>query len=459
MDDALLMALKLAAVLALVLANAFFVAAEFALVSVRKSRMESLAREGDAAAQGVLDTLGHLDHYIAATQLGITLASLMLGWIGDSALVHLFEAGILYIPYQVEWITPHTAAATLAFMLITFMHVVLGELVPKSLALQHPDETAMWVARPMRATAWIMRPAVAALNGTGNAVLRLLGLPPASGHTSVHSVDELKILMDDSHRQGILAEQQKDMLTRVFSLQDLTVRQVMVHRLEIVAVEDKASLEEVRTIARDKPHSRYPVYQENLDHIIGLLHIKDLITLSLDDRSFDLMSLVRPALWVPETLPVEQLLVQLRRARTQVAMVLDEFGGTSGMVTLQDVTSELLGDLVDEFDADEDGTSDDASGRPVVEGRSRLDEINEAFALELEDEEVDTLGGYVIKLLGKVPSEGDYAISGGVRFTVVSMDGRRIRLVQLSPENPEMEAVLSRRDRDDSDEAPIAGEG
>lgn len=426
--------LRLLAVFGLVLANAFFVATEFALVAVRRSRMETIAREGNASAQAVLRSLGDLDQYIAGTQLGITIASLMLGWIGESALVHLFQGWLAYLPEDWAHFSSHALAVAVAFGIITFMHVVLGELVPKTLALQFPDDTAMWVARPMQLCVWVMKPLIYALNGTGNLVLRLLGLPPDSGHGSVHSVDELKILMDHSHKEGVIHLNEKEMLNRVFSFKDLVVRQVMVHRLDIAAIDVKASLEDVRRLTREQPHSRYPVFSENTDHIVGLFHTKDLVIESPTEAEFDLARLARPALWVPETLPLDELLVQLRRARTQVAMVLDEFGGTSGMVTLQDVTEELLGELEDEFDPRDDVVETDPHGEPVVEGRTRLDEMTEVFGMEMEDEDVDTIGGLVIKHLGRVPEEGDTVTIEEVRFTVAAMEGRRILTVRLTPE-------------------------
>ncbi len=426
--------LKLLAVAALVFANAFFVAAEFALVSVRRSRMEELAAQGVRLAKVVQRATSDLDRYIAGTQLGITVASLGLGWIGETTLAHLLEPWLQWLPKAWKSVTAHSIAVTVAFIAITFLHVVLGELVPKSLALQNPDRTALWVAKPMEIAVWLMRPFIAALNGCGNLVLRLLRLQTASGHHLIHSVEELKILIEASHEGGVLDEVERDMLRRVFRFSELVAREVMVHRVDIEGVEINTSYEELMRFISQTNHMRLPVYEGNIDNIIGVLHVRDLLQgRHREGQPFDLRRLLRKPLIVAETVSIEKLLEQFRREKTQMAIVVDEYGGTAGIVTLEDVIEEIVGEVQDEFDVEEPFIVEREDGTAIVSGQTRLDEINERFDLHLEAEDVDTIGGFVMSQLGRLCRIGDVLTIDGVELRVEEMRGRRIRKVLLRP--------------------------
>lgn len=430
----------------LILANAFFVASEFALVGVRKSRVETLAKEGIPAAPTLLQAISDLDRYIAGTQLGITIASLGLGAIAESTLeglLHpLFESLQPFLPNKIgkAILSGGTIAGT-AVAIATVFHVVLGELVPKSLALQYTEATALRVARPMVVIVTLFRPFIWFLNATGNRVLHLMGIPPVSGgHTIAHTVEELKILVDDSHKQGVLDGMERLMLQRVFKLKNLVARQVMVHRLDVVGMPVEMPYEGLMLAVVDAPYSRFPVYDGDLDHVVGILFVKDLIGYRrAPGQVFELRKILRSALFVPESIPIETLLTQFRRARTQMAIVLDEFGGTSGLVTLEDVVEELLGDLTEEpSDLDgEAGTSTPLKEAIMVDGRTRLDTLNERFGLELEDEEADTIAGFVSNQLGRVPEEGEELVVGQLSIKVCETDGPRITALTLTPTEPD----------------------
>ena len=434
MDDLASYLLRFGAVALLVFANAFFVATEFALVGVRRSKMEALANEGVRGADVVLDAIGELDRYIAGTQLGITLASLALGWIGESALEGVFHTLFSFLP---PVLITMSAPAVTAFLLITFLHVVLGELVPKSLALQYTETTALKVARPMHWAVFVFRPLIWALNSTGNLVLRLFGLSAATEHEgAIHSVEELKILVEDGHRHGILDEMERLMLHRVFKLKHLTARQVMVHRLDIVGIPVEMPYSGLMLAVVDSPFTRYPVYERDIDHVIGILVMKDLIGYrrAAQPGQFDLRALVRAPLFVPETATVETILAQFKRTGMQMAIVLDQFGGTAGLVTLVDLVEELFGEM------DENGGNDPFGGDthkvvqwPItVDARTRLDVLNERYGLSLEDEDADTIAGLVTNRLGRVPSKGEAVTVDDLTIRVLRLEGPRILSVSLA---------------------------
>ncbi|MDH7568843.1 MAG: hemolysin family protein [Armatimonadota bacterium] len=438
--DAAAILLRLAAVMALVFANAFFVAAEFALVSVRRSRVEELAAHGNALARVVQKAVNDLDRYIAGTQLGITIASLGLGWVGESTL-----AVILLPLLQASGIAPaaetaHGIAVTFSFAFITFMHVVLGELVPKSVALQYPEKTALFVGRPMQVAVNLMRPFIWALNGAGGLVLRMVGIPEPPVHHQLHSVEELRILVDASHKGGLLDEVERDIVQRVFRFGDVLARQVMVHRTQMQCVPVDIDYEELLKLVDETPFTRLPVYEGSIDNIIGVLHLRDLYRHTRrPDAAFNLRQLIHEPLFVPETLPIESLLNEFRRNRAQMAIVLDEFGGTAGLVTLKDVLDEVVGHIYEEHEqAAEPEMVPLDDGRIALKGHVRISEVNEAFHLALEDPDADTVAGLVMNRLGRMPVAGDVVEEKGVRLRVEAVDGLRVtRLsLELPPSTP-----------------------
>jgi len=344
--------LKLLAVIFLVLANGFFVAAEFSLVSVRRTRIAELLAQGEPGATWVQKAIENPDRVIAATQLGITLASLGLGWMGEPALSHLLNPVVELFPAAMQSGVSHSISAGIAFAIITFLHVVVGELAPKSIALQNPERTSMIVARPTVLSEWIFKPAIWLLNGSGTLLLRLVGVKPASGHELVHSVQELKMLVDQSAEGGVMMAEESEMLHAIFDLGDLVVRQVMIPRTEMIAVEADTPLEEIIELVTQSTYTKFPVYDDSLDQILGIVHVKDLLRAlqSPDCKDCTARSLMREPVFVPETISVRALLGQFRTNRQHIAIVLDEYGGTAGLVTLEDLLEEIVGEVSDPFD-------------------------------------------------------------------------------------------------------------
>lgn len=423
-------ALRLIAVLVLVLANAFFVAAEFALVGARRSRIDAQSAAGDRTARVLQQTLDHLDRYLSATQLGITLSSLALGWIGESALASLFDQLFRLAGYAAPPALTHTAAAvTTAFVLITFLHIVLGELAPKSLALMNPEGVSRVVVRPLRAFSIVMRPFISVLNGAANGLLRLLGLRAPTETTRVHSPEELRLLVMQTRAHGLLDETDSAMLAGVFDFHNKKVRDVMRPRTEIAALSIDATEQEVWDVMRRERYSRYPVYRESLDDVVGVFLAKDL-WLNEGREPFSVQRFVREALYVPDTRSAERVLDDLRRTRAHMAIVLDEYGGTAGIITLEDLVEEVVGDIADEYDVAA-REAVEMNGMLELAGTLSLIDVRSDHNLAIPAGSWSTLGGYVFSRLGRLPQVGDRAPFPGGELEVVAMDGRRVAAVRV----------------------------
>jgi CBS domain containing-hemolysin-like protein len=427
-------ALRLIAVLLLVLANGFFVAAEFALVSVRKTRIAQLIKQGNTSAQWVRRALEDPDRFIAATQLGITLASLGLGWIGEPALGKLIRPIINLFPTAIEDELSHSLSAGFAFAIITFLHVVIGELAPKSIALQNPERTSLIVAQPTVLTEWIFKPAIWLLNGTGNALLKLLGFEPAGAHELVHSPEEIKMLATASAESGIVKDSEEEMLHAVFDFGDMLVRHVMVPRTEMIAIQGNSNLDEMIEVSIQYPFTKLPVYEESLDQIIGVVHLKDLVRTihGEGNSSKNARDLMRDAIFIPETARLDDLLNRFRARKRHIAIVLDEYGGTAGVVTLEDLLEEIVGEVSDPFD-DEPEITSLPDGSSSVVGLTLIDEVNEHFNLNLSDRNYDTIAGYILGQLGRMAQIGDVLTVDGATLKVTAMDGLRIARITILP--------------------------
>jgi CBS domain containing-hemolysin-like protein len=424
---------KLILVIVLVLANGFFVAAEFSLVSVRRTRIAELLANGHSGAEAVHEAIQNPDRVIAATQLGITIASLGLGWLGEPALAHLLQPVVGLFPLSIQSDVSHSISALIAFVAITFMHVVVGELAPKSIALQDPERTSLFVARPTLLTERIFKPAIWALNGTGNALLRLVGVQPASGHELVHSVEELKMLVTASAQGGIVEAEESEMLHAVFDFGNLVVRQVMIPRTEVVAVEANTSLQEIIGMVSQSTYTKFPVYEENLDQIIGIVHVKDLLSALQTPDCQDCVArqLAREPLFAPETISVNALLRQFRDNRQHIAIVMDEYGGTAGLVTLEDLLEEIVGEVSDPFDANNPDIQPQPDGSMLIEGLTLIEDVNQQLGLNLVDPDYDTIAGYVLGKLGRMPRLHDVVEGDGVRLRVEELDGLRIARLSM----------------------------
>ena len=440
--------LRLFAVFILVLANGFFVAAEFSLVSVRQTRILELIIQGNRTARWVKKAIDDPDRFIAATQLGITISSLALGWIGEPALGHLLQPIINLFPVELEEEISHSLSAGFAFAIITFLHVVVGELAPKSIALQNPERTSLIVAQPTVWTEWIFKPAIWLLNGTGNLLLRILGIQPATAHEMVHSPNELKMLATASAESGIVKDSEEEMIHAVFDFGDTLVRHVMVPRTEMIAIPAEATVEEIMQIVIENPYTKFPVYEDNLDHVVSIAHLKDLVNALYEQDSQTARDLMREAIFIPETARLDDLLSRFRAKKRHIAIVLDEYGGTAGVVTLEDLLEEIVGEVSDPFDTEPEIQSL-PDGSSSIDGLTIIEEVNEHFNLRLSDPHYDTLAGFILGKLGRLAQVGDTVQADGVELRVIAMDGLRIARVSLSP----METVDDTQSETQADES------
>jgi CBS domain containing-hemolysin-like protein len=422
----------LVAIMLLVLANGFFVAAEFSLVTVRKTRIDQLIAEGSATARVVRRALRDPDSYIAATQLGITMTSLGLGWIGEPALAHVIEPAFAVLGDRVAVATSHSIAFTIAFAVITALHIVLGELAPKTVALQYPERTSLIVARPTELFMKVFWPFIRLLNGMGRAVVQAFGMRPPSGHSLVHSEEELKMLVTASQEAGVIEEDEEQMLHRVFGFADLTAGQVMVPRTEMVAVAADASMDGILQAVARGGHDRYPVYRKDLDNIVGVLHLTDLLPLAARGGAVDVVALARDAYTVPETMPADTLLGEMRARNTPLAIVIDEYGGTAGLVTFAGLMERIVGSLGHEGAGG--GITVLADGSALVDGLALVTDVNEQFGLHIDESVYNTIGGYVLGRLGRRARLGDRIEVERRAMRVEALDGLRVARVFISRE-------------------------
>lgn len=424
----------------LLFSNGFFVASEFAMVSVRKTRITQLTREGNFNAKVALEALKDLDKFIAAVQLGVTISSIGLGWVGEATLVRMVEPVFNFLPIQYQLAASHTVSVAIAFTLITMLHVVIGELMPKSIALQFPEKTSLFIAIPMQFITKLFTPFIFILNGLGNFLLRLLRIPHSTTSHLAHSIEELNMLINASYNEGVLNDTEREMLQNVFKFSDLTAKQVMVPRTDMVCISSDITFDELNKLTAEFQYTRYPVYEENLDHITGIIHVKDLYSVILKREEFSVDKLLRPVLLVPETITMDNLVLEFKKRQGQMAIVIDEFGGTSGLITLEDVLEEIFGEVQDEFDADEEADIKEIGENTyLANAMMRLDEMAELFEVEIIEEDVDTIGGLVLKELGRIAEIGDSVQIKNLEFSVKEIDGARI--TKLIIIKKEVEAV------------------
>ena len=430
--------LGLLSVVILVLANGFFVATEFAIVGVRRSRLEQLAAEGKPNAKAAQQVVGHLDIYIAACQLGITMASLALGWVGEPALAHLVEPPLEALVGRFAPAAAHGVAVAISFAIITTLHIVIGELAPKGLALQQPEGTALWIARPIQLFEFMFRWPIALLNGVGNGVLKLFGMEPAAGHEMTHSVEELRLLVTGSQQAGMVEESEARIATRAFSFADLTAGALMTPRTEMDALSADAGVEDALRVVRACRHHRLPVFEGSLDHVVGAIDAIEFYDTLMSGAVPSLRSLIRPVMAVPETKAADDVLDEMRVSGQYFTLVIDEFGGTAGVLTFHDLVEALVGPMRNEAggEADVAPPRKAGDGSLVLDGLTRLDEWEETTGIRLTEEDheaVDTLGGLVMARLGRIPEPGDELTVAGRRLRVEALEGLRVASVRLLP--------------------------
>jgi CBS domain containing-hemolysin-like protein len=417
---------KLAAIAALVALNAFFVACEFSIVKVRTTQLDALLEEGDVRARFVKHVREHLDAYLSATQLGITLASLALGWIGEQSLVSIVQPA-LALAHIYSYPVATSIAIALAFAGITFLHIVFGELAPKYIAISEPLPVAMRLMRPLGAFYVLFKPAIWLLNKSSNLLLRgVFRLQPVRASELAHSEEELRLILEQSEKSADVTPLGRELVFNVLDLRDRVVRDIMTPRGDIIYLDIDDDFETNLKKAIESRHTRFPLCRENLDNTIGLIHIKELLQLMRDPHP-DLLKIKRDLIPVPEMMPLEKLLKLFLSKHAHLAIVVDEFGGTVGMVTLEDVLEELVGDIQDEFDVEKEEFRKINANEFTVDGTLGLYELNDLAKLELESADVSTVGGYVTHLLGHLPKTGEQVKIDGYLVTVSQADSRRVK--------------------------------
>jgi CBS domain containing-hemolysin-like protein len=409
--------------------NGFFVAAEFALVRVRETRIAQLEQEGSARARTVRAALQDLDAYLSACQVGITIASLGLGWVGEPAISELIRPVFSLLGLENESVVEIVAVA-LGFAIITYAHLVFGEQAPKYFSIQLAEKTVLWIARPLKVFMLFFSPMVWLVNASTNFVLKPWGIRLGE-ETEPHSEEELRIMISSSATSGVLDPQERDYINNVFDFGDTVAREVMVPRPDIEALPSDARLEVMVEEAAFGRYTRYPVYEEDLDHILGVVHVKDLFRAAKEEpENFDLKSLIRDCLVVPENKRIEEILREFQKRKLQVAIVIDEWGSVEGLVTIEDVLEELVGEIQDEFDEDEAAIESLSENVYAIDGRIPITEVNERFDLDLPNEDFDTIGGFVLGSLGRPPEPGDTVeVDDGSVLRVKSVDGPRVSIL------------------------------
>jgi CBS domain containing-hemolysin-like protein len=425
---------RLGVVVFLVLANAFFVAAEFALVSARRSRIDQMAAEGDRLAKAAQSAIKNLTRYISATQLGITLTSLGLGWVGEPALAGLIDRFLGVFGVHASAAAVHTVAgATMAFVIITFLHIVVGELAPKAIALSNAEGVSRRLAVPLIVFAKIAAPAISVLYGAANWLLRKFGVSPQSEAGHIHSPEELRLLVMQARAHGTLDETDSAMLAGVFDFHEKKAYDVMRPRTDVVAVDIDSTEDEVWEVVRRERYSRYPVYRDTLDDVIGVFLAKDL-WLHDGKQQFSLKEVVRPALYVPASKPAERVMEDLRKTRAQMAVVLDEYGGTAGILTMEDLVEEVVGDITDEYDF-ASRTAVVTDGVLELAGSLSLVDVRSDYGLRIPEGDWSTLGGFAFGRLGRLPKIGDRVAFPGGELEIVALDGRRVAALRVLRDN------------------------
>ncbi|MBF9253486.1 HlyC/CorC family transporter [Pontibacter sp. 172403-2] len=432
------MALDILITILLVLLNGFFVAAEFALVKVRSSQIELRAQAGNSMAKMAQNMLTHLDAYLSATQLGITLASLGLGWIGESVVSRLVLNVMDVFGYKGGEALAHSIALPISFAIITVLHIVFGELAPKSLAIQRSESTALAVSFPLRFFYIVFSPFIWLLNGFANAVVRMMGIQPAHG-TEVHSAEELRLLFEQSVESGAIQDSQHELIENVFQFNERMVKQIQVPRTRMVAIDVNIPEQELMEVIFNEGYSRLPVYGGNIDNIVGILYVKDILSIMRLGEPIVIEKLIRPAYFVPETKKINLLLKQFQRRHMHMAVATDEFGGVSGIVTIEDIIEELVGEIQDEYDEEPPVVEEVGENAYKVNGSAAISDANDFLPYPLpEGEDYETVGGMVNVLYGQIPED----ISEAAQFheyeiKVLERSERKVEWVLLTVRHPE----------------------
>jgi len=424
--------------LAFIIANGYFVATEFAMIKVRPTQLAELAAEGSSRAKMARRITKRLDSYLSATQLGVTLASLALGWVGEPAFAALIQPFFSrYGPFSVS--IAHSIAATLAFVVITTLHIIFGELGPKYIAIGKPLGTALWTSHGLRVFYIVAFPAIWFLNKSSNLILRAIGVRPATEMEVTHSQEELRLILARSEKAGVLSEENREIIEGVFQFSKRTARQIMVPRTDVVVLSTTKSIEENLETIRVTRHTRYPLCDGTLDQTIGLIHVKDLMLAQLRGPGRPLADLKREVLFIPENSTVEAVLSQFIESKNHMAIVLDEYGGASGIVSLENITEELFGQIQDEFDRERPEIEPLGNGRYRVRGDYLLEDLADRLKVDIGEPAEETIGGYVQARIGREIARGDRCMLGELEIEVVDAERFRVRWVIVQAPLPKVE--------------------
>ncbi len=424
-------------ILLLVLANGFFVSAEFAIVKVRSTQITEKLKRGHKFAPLAKHIIEHLDSYLSACQLGVTLASLGLGWVGEPLLAEMLNKPLHELGVINETVI-HAISFSISFAILTFLHIVLGELAPKTLAIQYAEATTFIVSLPLQLFYRIFKPAIWGLNSTANFFLSLIGISPTSNIENLHSAEELEIIVSEGAASGVLGKTEQELLSSIFEFSTTTAKEVMVPRTEMMALDIDLPREMlVRKVVEDG-YSRMPVYKESLDNIIGIIYSKDLISLLEHRELIILQDIIHPAYFVPESVRISQLMRDLQQRKLHIAIVIDEFGGTQGMITMEDILEEIVGEIDDEYDETLKEIEHSTDGSALVDARITISNFNEKFNAEIpEDPGYETLNGFLYKQSGKILGHNEELTFQNFHFKVMKTSQRRIRQVTVKKTTPQ----------------------
>ncbi|WHY64625.1 hemolysin family protein [Neobacillus sp. SuZ13] len=411
--------------------TAFFVAYEFAIVKIRGTRIDQLVSEGNKNAIAAKKIVSNLDEYLSACQLGITVTALGLGWLGEPTVEHILHPLLSYfnMPESISSIT----SFILAFASVTFIHVVVGELAPKTFAIQKAETVTLIFARPMMLFYKIMYPFIKALNGSARLIVGIFGLKPASEHEAAHSEEELQIIISESYKSGEINQSEYKYVNNIFEFDNRNANEIMVPRTEIVAFDISQSLNECLQIVTEENYTRYPVIDGEKDNIIGMVNMKEVFTEYIKGKNVEtsIQEYIRPVIQVIESIPIHDLLLKMQKERVHMAILMDEYGGTAGLVTVEDILEEIVGEIRDEFDADEVPEINKISeNKTIVDGKVLIDEINDLFGLDLENSDMDTIGGWILSEKMDVV-EGDKVRYDNYEFKVLEIDGYHIKSLEI----------------------------
>ncbi|MGM7720086.1 hemolysin family protein [Metabacillus sp. Hm71] len=417
----------------LIALTGFFVASEFAIIKIRSSRIDQLIAEGNKQANAAKKVIDNLDEYLSACQLGITITALGLGWLGEPTIEHLLK------PLFERFDLPNSIATVLSFVIafstITFLHVVVGELAPKTVAIQKAEAISLWFARPLMGFYRIMYPFIWALNGSARFITGIFGLKPVSEHELAHSEEELRIILSESYKSGEINQSEFKYVNKIFEFDNRIAKEIMVPRTEIISLSIDALIQEQLEIIKDEKYTRYPIVDGDKDHVVGMVNIKEIFTdlIHVDaGQSFSIKKYIRPIIQVPESVPIQELLLKMQKERIHMAILIDEYGGTAGLVTVEDILEEIVGEIRDEFDADEVPLIQKISdSKYIIDGKVLVSEINELLGINIDDTDVDTIGGWVLTNQYEIETGGIVEF-GSYNFKVKEMENHHIRYLEIT---------------------------